>query len=298
MLQMAYCCNCDRRTPVDELLDGEMTCAICGENLVFTCTDPQCSRTFPTAKALSSHARMLHIEKRDHYRCAQCLYATTSSKDLAKHQKDCGDLVILPPRLFVCPKCEKGFKKERYLQVHLQRPEACTRYKKIELVCPKCNRTFRKQHWLQNHRCEPVATPLEHVATPLEPPEPTDLPPTGLVPRQEPEYPCPDCGKTFKQMRWYNAHREKYCDKQRVLYRCAHCRYQGFEKKKLKVHMRCAHIHLCTGKKLCCVRCGTKWTSIYCLNRHLDNCSGDYETERVKLRRKKKKTWGEIFEYV
>ncbi|XP_016840855.1 zinc finger protein 532 isoform X1 [Nasonia vitripennis] len=294
MLQVAYCRKCDRRTPVHELLNGEMNCAICSENFVFTCTDPQCSRIFPTAKALSSHARMLHIEKRDHYRCAHCLYATTSSRDLIRHQKDCGDLVILPPRLFVCPNCDKSFKKERYLQVHLQRPETCARNKQRELVCPKCNRTFRMQHWLQNHRCESVTTPLEL----SEPTLPMELSSTELVPLQEPEYPCPDCGKVFKQMRWFNAHKEKYCYKQRVLYRCAHCRYQGFEKKKLKVHIRCAHIHLCTGKKLRCVKCGTKWTSIYSLNRHLDNCSGDYETERVKMRRKKKKSWEEMFGYV
>ncbi|KAJ8683789.1 hypothetical protein QAD02_019581 [Eretmocerus hayati] len=107
-----------------------------------------------------------------------------------------------------------------------------------------------------------------------------------------PLYKCSSCKskKVYKTMKYFKEHISHYCSKLNNLLKCAHCRYQTLEKKKIRIHLRCNHVELFTGKRLICRKCGLKWSSIFKLNNHVGGCTGvPSATRKMSTKRKRRK---------
>ena len=81
-------------------------------------------------------------------------------------------------RVFQCPQCEKGFKEQRTLRLHLKIHNA-----EYPEQCSVCQKVFRTKWQLKQHQ-------MDHGG--------------------ERPYPCPECSFTCKTKQQLNEHRRKH----------------------------------------------------------------------------------------
>ncbi|KZS14568.1 Zinc finger 813-like protein [Daphnia magna] len=211
-----------------------------------------CCKLFKAQASLTLHLRMAHQTGNAVDRKHQCQFCRKKFISLGRkqaheklHQTDLSAGSVRSPielktvdstahspaepeeskTLFVCPICDKSFKKEQYLQQHSRTHEA----KKWE--CSVCRKLFTTKEYLRKHA-------RLH---------------TGETP-----YTCDQCGKTFTFQQSYHKHLLYHSDDRP--YPCDQCNRRFKELSTLHNHQR---IH--TGEKpYSCDICGLHHTNTFC----------------------------------
>lgn len=239
----------------------------------------QCPKTFPQKWQLNKHSKTHNVKS---YKCQQCDYTSYRNHNIDLHVSR----VHEQARTFVCTKCEKSFKCNRDLKMHMsthskEKPYECQYCGKkqaskgyhLEHVkchgskdysCQECSKSFPTRSRLQLHlkihkpkhfRCEQCD---EAFVTKQ------GLKNHCITHTGEKSFECEHCGKILARASALIRHR-KLVHSQHRPYVCGVCS-QGFTEPKLLTN----HERIHTGEKpFRCSECDTSFRLRTSLSRHL-----------------------------
>ena len=137
-----YCHDCDFKTTVSNELDFHIDSEHNGLDVNTNHQCAQCGKVLSSAKNLSKHEKLIHLEKREKMSCKQCTYQAFSQTAMYNHIQSVHKNINYP-----CESCGKLYPSNYALKCHVMKVHD----KSVVVECDQCDYKTTSKGTLQFH---------------------------------------------------------------------------------------------------------------------------------------------------